>query len=139
MNILKTILSDLSTPDNFSRNWYGYATNQISHTALGFIAASMVAFVWFCFLGEFAPKEYSWALTASVYAAWELRKPSWDSLEDFIFFAIYGAGSATMLFSEVSPGSPQVTTEIGYIPKFTAIIATHLMVGIVARIIKNDR
>ena len=137
MSILKTILSDLSTPDNFSRNWYGYATNQISHAALGFLLTALVSYLWFCFWGEFAPREYAWAFVAAAYAAWELRKPSWDGLEDFIFFAVYGAGSATMLFSEVTPGSPEVITEVTYIPKVLAIITMHLSVGIVARVIKK--
>ena len=131
------IFSELATPSNFSRDWYGYATNQISHTALGFIAASLVAVVLFCFLGEFAPKEFSLALTALAYGAWELRKPSWDALEDFIFFAMYGAGSATMLFNEITPGSPIVETNALYIPKFTAIITVHLIVGILARAYKK--
>ena len=139
MGIFSKITDELSTQENFSRDWYAYATNQIGHTAIGFVFASLVSYLTFLYLGEFAPKECIWLFSAMIYGAWETLngKPSWDSLEDWIFFAIYGAGSATMLFSEVSAGSPMVVTQIVYVPKFTAIIAAHLSVGVVARIVKK--
>lgn len=137
MSFVKKVIKDLSTPDNFSYNWYGYATNQISHATLGFLALSIVSFILFIILGEFAQKEVTWLIVAVLYVLWEIRSPSWDGLEDFIFFVVYGAGSASLLFNEVNPGSPVVETSIDYVPKIVLIIATHLFVGIVARVIRK--
>lgn len=39
MTILGNILTGLKTPDDQGRDWYGWASNQISHAFLGTLAA----------------------------------------------------------------------------------------------------
>jgi hypothetical protein len=39
MSIASTIIKALSTPDSQERDWYGWATNQCSHTLFGVIIA----------------------------------------------------------------------------------------------------
>ena len=138
MNLLKSIFSELGTSDNYHTNWYGYATNQLSHTLLGFITSCIVSYTTFLILGEFWVKEYIWGTAAILYLFVELiqrqTRNIWDCVEDFIFFAIYGAGSGYLLFDEVTPGSPEIVTNILYTLKVVAIIGSHLLVGISLRL-----
>lgn len=39
MNLIRTILDQLETPDDQGRDWYGWASNQMSHAMLGVIVA----------------------------------------------------------------------------------------------------
>ena len=39
MSIASRILSDLRTPDDQGRDWYGWASNQMAHAFLGTLAA----------------------------------------------------------------------------------------------------
>lgn len=137
MNLLKSIFSELGTSDNYHTNWYSYATNQLSHTLLGFITSCIVSYTTFLILGEFWVKEYIWGTAALLYIFVELiqrqTRNIWDAVEDFIFFAVYGAGVGYLLFNEVSPGSPEVKSNILYTIKVVSIIGGHLSVGILMR------
>lgn len=131
-------MTSLLQSDNFRNDWYGYSTNQLSHALLGFLASCIVSYISYLYLGEFWSKELIWCTTATIYICFEaLQKQSnniWDCVEDFIFFAVYGAGSGYLLFDEVSPGSPEVKTNILYTLKVVGIIGSHLLVGISLRL-----
>ena len=42
MKIITTLLKELERPDDQGRDWYGWATNQMSHTLLGLGVAAVV-------------------------------------------------------------------------------------------------
>ncbi len=42
MKIITTLLKELKRPDDQGRDWYGWATNQMSHTLLGLGVAAVV-------------------------------------------------------------------------------------------------
>lgn len=42
MSIARTILKALATPDNQGRDWYGWASNQLSHAFIG----AFIAILW---------------------------------------------------------------------------------------------
>ena len=131
-------MTNLLKSDNFRLDWYGYATNQLSHALLGFLASCIVSYLSFIILGQFWLKEFIWLTAASIYTLIEVVQKQtgniWDCVEDFIFFAIYGAGSGYLLFDEVTPGSPEIVTNILYTLKVVAIIGSHLLVGISLRL-----
>lgn len=126
--------------DNFRRDWYGYATNQLSHTLLGFLTSCLVSYISFLILGEFWVKEYILITSATIYLFVELAQKQdniWDCIEDFTFFVVYGVGSGYLLFNEVSVGSPEVRTNILYILNVVSIISAHLSIGILIRILQS--
>jgi hypothetical protein len=134
--VAQKIIKDLSTPDSFRKDWYGWSTNQLAHITLGIILAALISFANFMTIGEFAYKGILFAMVAFLFAAQQGRqwlvKP-WDTVEDFIFVVIYGAGTVIVMFDEVSPGSPLIVTNIINIAPICAIVATHLFVGSVIR------
>lgn len=137
MNVIKRIFRELHKTDDFSSDWYGYATNQLSHFVLGFTAACVFSALHFWSFGEFAEKGALWFTIAFTYAIWELGVQRWrglDSIEDWVFYSVYGAGAAILLFNETEPGSPILTTSMEYTPPFMALLYGHLAIGIVARI-----
>lgn len=134
--VIRKILSDLSTPASFRRDWYGWATNQLAHITLGVILAALLSFANFMTIGEFAYKGILFAMVAVLFAAqqgkqWTLKP--WDTFEDFVFTVVYGAGTVIIMFDEVEPGSPLIQTNIINIAPICAIVATHLFVGSVIR------
>lgn len=39
MNLLRNIITELDTPDDQGRDWYGWSANQLAHAMLGVIVA----------------------------------------------------------------------------------------------------
>lgn len=140
--MLQRIIDALKSPSGFRNDWYGYATNQLSHILLGFLALGLISWLGFTLMGEFAQRWLSWLITATLFFLWELSQRSgllWDKIEDWVFMSIYGAGSAALLFKEVEPGSPLIITEITNIPPMIAIISGHLLTGVWFRLIRGKR
>lgn len=142
MNTLKKILEELRTTQDFDGDWYGYATNQLSHFVLGFAMACVFSAMHFWTFGEFAEKGALWFTIAFLYAIWELGVQRWrgiDTIEDWVFYSVYGAGSAILFFNETTPGSPILTTSMEYVMPFVAILFGHLGIGILVRIYQKVR
>lgn len=138
--VYQEFISSLLQADSFRNNWYSYATNQLSHTLLGFLTSCLVSYVSFLILDEFWVKEYILITSAAIYLLVELIQKQdniWDCIEDFTFFVVYGAGSGYLLFDEVSVGSPEVRTNILYTLNVVSIISAHLSIGILIRILQT--
>lgn len=134
--VTRKILIDLSSPSNFRKDWYGWSTNQLAHITLGVILAALLSFANFMTIGEFAYKGVLFAIVAAAFAIqqgkqWKDRP--WDTVEDFVFVVVYGAGTVIVMFDEVSAGSPFIQTNILNIAPICAIVSTHLFVGSVIR------
>ncbi len=145
IDLFGIIWRELKTPDAYPNNWYGYAKNQLSHFMLGFTAACVMSHVHFTIFDEFAQKGALWASIAMMYAIYELSSQGWqgkDTVEDWFFFAIYGAGVPIFMFNEIEQGSPVLTVNATLAIPAVAVIYGHLIVGIIARIItmqaRND-
>lgn len=117
--------------DDFADDWYGWLTNQVSHVSLGLLLAIGVSGAALLTLGEFPAKWLAWLACAAVYAGLEAVRgwTGWDSLEDWVFVACYGAGGAFLLFTEVEPGLPILFIDFGGLPWVLALPAVHLALG----------
>ena len=121
--------------DDFSKDWYGYLTNQVSHVGLGLFMATFVAIGFFVVAGEMPGKWAAWVVCFATYMAMELVRGwnGWDSVEDTIFTAGYGAGGAFLLFSEVTPGDPVLSVDIVPAGVLAAVMVLHLILGVARR------
>ena len=137
MNILTTIWKELNTPDGYPADWYGYATNQVTHLAMGFAAACLLSNFHFYIFDEFARKGALWFAIALMYAVYELSAQGWngkDTVEDWVFFSVYGAGVPIVIFTELEVGSPMLSINSQLVVPVIAVIVAHLLGGVVARI-----
>jgi hypothetical protein len=135
--ILRIILAELSRADAYPSDWYGYARNQLSHFALGITTAAMLAQAHFAVFDEFAKKGALWAVIAFGYAAFEILRQGWngrDTVEDWLFFAAYGAGLPIFLFNEVEVGSPILSINSQMVVPVFGVVMCHLAGGIFSRI-----
>ena len=136
--ILRIILAELSRADAYPSDWYGYAKNQLAHFALGITTASLLAQAHFAVFNEFAQKGATWAVVAVGYAAFEILRQGWngrDTVEDWLFFALYGGGLPIFLFNEVEIGSPMLSINSQLVIPWFAVVMCHLAGGIVARVV----
>lgn len=122
--------------DDFVDDWYGWLTNQISHLSVGVMAALAVSVAWYYIEGEFPFKVVLWPLLLGVYVLGEIVRgwKSWDSIEDTIFFAGYGAGGALLVFSEITPGQPMLIVSAVDVLPILGLAAAHLAAGVAVRI-----
>lgn len=125
----------LFKPDSFRDDWYGWLTNQLSHTLLGIVAASVVCCVFFLVAGEYPYRIHVWILITVVYVSRETwrRGVRWDSLEDTVFVCGYGAGSTLHAFQEVSPGLSMVTLSPLSLLAPATLLTVHCLVGSAVR------
>ena len=134
------MIAELSKADAFPNDWYGYAGNQLAHFALGIATASMLSQLHFAVFGEFAQKGALWCVIAIGYMMFEIIKQGWkgfDTIEDWMFFALYGAGLPIFLFDEVLPGSPILTINSQLVVPLFAVVFAHLLGGIVSRLVRR--
>lgn len=140
---IKEQLSTLSVSDSYKGDWYGYASNQLSHTFLGFLVTCSIGVFGYYYLNEFMHKETIWLIISSGYILFEwvtqgFKKPL-DTIEDWLFFSVYGSGGPVLLFTEKQVGSPFLEVSVLSIGPILAIMFTHLLTGIVVRIIEKNR
>lgn len=137
MSILSTIWKELNTPDGYPVDWYGYATNQVTHLAMGFASTCILSGLYFFTFGEFAEKWALWFSVALMYAIYELSAQGWngkDTIEDWTFFSVYGAGVPIAIFTEIEPGDSMLVVNSYIVAPIIGFIFAHLVGGIVARI-----
>lgn len=137
---LKEFFSYFTVSDDFKGDWYGYACNQLSHVLLGFLFAGFVSmWTWF-YRGEYLDKNALFAVCSISYLSFEFYtqrfKDLKDTLEDYVFFAIYGSGSAVYLFSEVEAGSPVLQTDLRFAGPIAVVVLTHIGLGVSKRMSK---
>lgn len=123
-------------PDDFSGDWYGYLTNQISHVSLG------VFFTWFSTLisvlmsGEFPYKWQVFFALLSIYLIYEITYQGWnglDTIEDLTFFGVYGVGGTLLAFSEFDADLSLAMLDVQSPKLMFAILGVHLFLGSVYR------
>lgn len=95
----------LFSPDFFHNDWYGYLTNQISHISLGVFLTWGLCFASFLVIGELPYKVAIFSSLAILYFLYELLFQGWqglDTIEDWVFFSVYGVLGTVVSFTEVS-------------------------------------
>ena len=138
MRALKEVFSTFTTPDGFRGDWYGYVTNQVSHWALGSLAALAICSGWYGLSGELPYRWQIAVIVAVIYVGKELLLDGWqglDTVEDFVFTVVYGSGGAAMVFYEVD-GLPagEVAFSIALAAPLSAAPLAHLALGCFARL-----
>lgn len=119
----------------FESDWYGWATNQTSHMTFGAASAFVFSSVWFYTFGEFPFKIVAASIIAAVYIFFEVIRGwfGWDSIEDTLFFALYGSGGALVVFSEVKPGEDTLIVSTSNVVPILMVVSVHLASGILSR------
>jgi len=127
---IDTIVKFLKTQDDQGNDWYGWASNQLSHAFLG-VFFSGLALV----LG--ASWYYAIALLvvlglAKKLADWSKQILTWkivrDTIQDLLFFISGGTFSLSILYGSI----------ILFVCA-TVSVSTLLVLGIVARIVQSKR
>lgn len=108
---LRIIWRDLSTAGDFRKDWYGAATNQLSHT---FVGAALAVFFSLCtglLMGEMMPKVTLLGILIGGYLMFEVVVQGckgMDTAYDTAFFGL-GVGLIVVPFSEVAIQGLDVT------------------------------
>lgn len=125
-------------PDAFKSDPYGYLTNQIGHIGLGVLLVFLISRGCFELVGEYPIRLHVWLITGAFYLfVVELAVQGWrgwDTVEDTIFVAFYGAGAPLYAFKEVTPGDPALSAEMPALDVFFMAAGAHLFVGVALRI-----
>ena len=135
--VIREIWQELSTPEVFRDDWYQWSSNQATHFVIGLSAAAGLSFLLYIVSGEFPIKWQVWSFIAVAYFLWEVEIQGWkgfDTIEDWLFVCIYGAGASLFLFTEIEPGRPELITSMQFVPLFMAIFWAHIVTGVVVRI-----
>lgn len=138
--MLTSILKALTTPSNYSRDWYGYATNQMAHTSLGVFFVAVICYGAFKVDGEIPYKIQVFFVIGFVYAAKEIFLDKWngfDTIEDFMFVVVYGTGGTLYSFTEKQAGISMVVFDLEKSAPFFATCCVHLLVGVLYRLRKG--
>ena len=132
----------LFEPNNFRADPEGWVGNQSGHTLCGFVAAMVVSILWFVFTGEMPVSEHGWAVVALGYLAFELATQGWkgwDTLEDWVFVAVYGNGAAFYTAKESAPGTMLVIVNVAELCVIVAIVSLHFLIGFLIRLVQQHR
>lgn len=120
-------------PDNFEKDPYGYATNQISHALwVGkLLLLWLPCFVFYKVFGEYPHKEHIFIFAACVYSAIEYAQGwnGFDTIEDFVFSVVFGVGGPLYVYSEVEPGSPLFSGDINKVVPVVGAFCIWLALG----------
>lgn len=125
-------MTSLFDPDDFTGDWYGWMTNQASHIGLGVLLTFFLCVGLFLTFGEMPYKIAVLAVIATGYLAFEFgvqRWRGWDTIEDTVFVVGYGASGALVGFSEVTPGSAQLSVNLVDLLPYFAVASVHLLAG----------
>jgi hypothetical protein len=130
MNLLK--------PDYFPNDPYGWLTNQCGHVLLGVVLYTIANASLFFIMGEFPDRFLIWSIVIACYLVWEFAIQRgghfWDSVEDTLFTAGYGAGSLALMFKEIDAGSPYYKASIIDVLPLIALFAFHCVIGVILRL-----
>lgn len=135
-SVVKKIIIELKKPDDFSKNWYAWATNQIGHFVIGLMLAAIFTAIGYWLFGEIPYKLPLWLSIAITYALWESMQ-GWngrDTIEDWLFVALYGAGGAIYVFTEKTLGDSMVTADLFRMLIPLGAVIGHIAAGVYCRI-----
>lgn len=132
MGFVSDVILSLGRGDGFPRDWYGYLTNQVSHVGLGIFAAWAACLVAFVISSDLPYRWQVFAGISAVYAAKELIIDRWqgaDTVEDFLFVVVYGAGGTLASFRQIDDFSSDVAFNIYSTVPFLVACGLHLAGG----------
>jgi hypothetical protein len=101
----------------------------------------MLSQLHFAVFGEFAQKGALWIVIAVCYMSFEVMRQGWkgrDTIEDWMFFAFYGAGLPIFLFNEVEVGSPVLDINSQLVVPVFGVVLCHLAGGILSRVQRSN-
>ncbi len=131
----------LFTADDFDSDWYGYATNQIGHAMLiGGVGTFLLALSYWTLFGVYPYRIHLFLAIVVAYSLYECCKQGWhgwDSVEDIIFTAVYGAGGSLWCFRADANELDLIFDPHAALVPFSAM-AIHLGFGIASRRLQND-
>lgn len=133
---MKEMLSALFTASRFDRDWYGYLTNQASHTMLGLFAVWLACTVSFWISEDLPYRTQLFVGLAAIYATKEVVVDRWqgfDTVEDFTFVIIYGVGGTLSAFKQMNNFSADVVFNMHASLPFMVAFVAHLTLGSVYR------
>lgn len=136
MRFLSDVAIGFVTGERFDRDWYGYLTNQISHVGLGIFGTWIVCLIAFVISGDLPYRWQVFVGIAAVYAAKELVLDRWqglDTIEDFLFVVVYGAGGTLVSFRQMNALSSDVVFNMFSALPFLGACAIHLLAGAFVR------
>lgn len=139
--IIGKVWAELTVSDSFPDDWYKWASNQGTHFTLGVAAACLGTVLWVHVAGEFPDKLWLFVSIAAIYAAFELAFQGWkgwDTVEDWIFVSVYGAGNAVLVFTEIQPGLLAATAHLDKAALGFGMFFGHLAAGIAWRLRRTD-
>lgn len=127
---IQTIVSFLELQDDQGNDWYGWASNQLSHAFLGAFFSGLVLVLggaWYYALLLLAVLG-----VAKKLADWSKQTLNWkvvrDTVQDLLFFIVGGFFSLSILYSSIA-----------LLLAVTVVISALLVSGIVARIVQSKR
>lgn len=123
----------LFSPDSFQDDWYGYLTNQVSHISLGVFLTWVLCFISFLVVGELPYKIEIFSFLAVLYFLYELLFQGWhglDTIEDWVFFSLYGVLGTVVTFTEVAS---VITLNLIAPTIIFPVLILHLFVGCLLR------
>ena len=129
--------SNLFSPDNFKGDWYGWLTNQVSHTFLGIFLVFFASMAGFSALGEFPVKLNMLIAIGAVYILFvELYLQGWrgfDTIEDSMFVVGYGAAGPLAASFELLPGKAAIIMDLDPLVPFFYVFIAHIIAGVAWR------
>lgn len=82
----------------------------MSHIGVGVALVVALCTVWFLLVGEYPYRLHTWVIILTGYVLFEAVCQGWrgwDTIEDTLFTAFYGAGGTLYTFTEIAPGSTE--------------------------------
>jgi len=127
---IETIVSFLELQDDQGNNWYGWASNQLSHAFLGVFFSGLVLVLggaWYYAIGLLVVLG-----VAKKLADWSKQILTWkvvrDTIQDLLFFINGGVFSLSILYGSIV-----------LFVYATISVSSLLVSGIVARIVQSKR
>ena len=99
-------------PDNFDKSPYGFVANQIAHIAVGSGMVFFASYAGFLMLGEYPYRIEIFLIVLALVLFFECAiQPlnGWDTFNDIVFMAVWGAGGTLLVFEELHAGTALIT------------------------------
>ena len=118
--------------DVFRLDWLGYINEQLYRTLLGLFIVWIIAVVAYEAVGEMPNRAviFSTCLIAcGTYEYFRFGWRGWDTIEDMIFFVVYGVGGTMITFTGYQAGSDSAVFDMAIaLPMLTGFFV-HLSIG----------
>lgn len=131
-DFVKTVISEFATPEKFGDDWKGFIHNQFGHTGIGIFAVWIACLISFTIMGDLPSRFDIFLGIAFLYSTKELVADKWngfDTVEDFLFVVVYGAGGTLAAFKQMEQNSADVVFNIHSAVPFLTACFIHLFAG----------